>query len=535
MQDEQLKRKQGDKEEVVLDKESLKQHLVVRKMKETIRFIDENPFALRNLQFSHDHRFIAATFDTENSNFLVVKDMNAGMTGFIAQGVDPFTVFDHEYGLFYVEKDQETGKGRKVFRMDFARERNEEEKILEQTRVNIAEQALNDSELVFEEKDRMFSCEVLQSLSGDYVFIKSDNLSFDPKRIATEFRFRASNRTQGDFLIIQERKEGVNYDVKHQGNSFYLLVSTPEEYNGQILKLEIPPYQLYTPPSEPLIESSSKDLQHSFLGAKPHLPHNPSVYIEHIEAFRDHLVSILIDCSTSLQHIQVDNFSTSTTDIVSYDKYEGSLKVANSKSYRLKLDQGCQDFNSNSFAYILSTLHSPDQLIAYNLDTRLNTLISHNYEIPGVRVQDYTSERIVLPANDGEMIPVTLIYNKKLVKTGNQAAGIVESYGGDIENSHNYQLNPAWYSVLDRGFLWIVPHVRGSFDVNRVWYDRGTGLGKIRHFQDLLDVIVSLFSEKIISSASGYATCPSGGLAFASLMMKEPELLSSVVLRVRII
>jgi oligopeptidase B len=150
-------------------------------------------------------------------------------------------------------------------------------------------------------------------------------------------------------------------------------------------------------------------------------------------------------------------------------------------------------------------------------------------------VQDYTSERIVLPANDGEMIPVTLIYNKKLVKTGNQAAGIVESYGGDIENSHNYQLNPAWYSVLDRGFLWIVPHVRGSFDVNRVWYDRGTGLGKIRHFQDLLDVIVSLFSEKIISSASGYATCPSGGLAFASLMMKEPELLSSVVLRVRII
>jgi len=528
-------RTQNEKEELVISQEELITHPVLQNNKDLVNFLQNSPFSIQNLQFSHDHRFIAISFPTVHSLGLIVKDMNTGMTGFFVENIDSFVVFDNLYGLFYVEKDRDTGKGRKVWRKDFGKEKTEDEKILEDTRLNIAGEPSVFSELIYEEADRSYSVEVLQSLSSEYVLLKSDNLSFDPLRIATEFRFRASNRSEGNFLIIQERKEGRNYEVKHQGQYFYLLVSSPEEYNGKVLRLEIPPLSSYVPPEGPIVYADTKDLQSDFLGAQVFRPHSAQVYIEHIEAYKDHLISILIDTENSMQHIQVDNFSTGSTDIVAYDKYEGALKVANNKSYRIKLDQTEQDYYSGSFNYVLSTLHSPDQQIGYDLHTRANEVLRTVYDVPGVRLQDYTSERIVLPANDGVLIPVTLIYHKKNVKTGDKAAAIIESYGGDIENSHNFQLNYSWFSILDRGFIWAIPHVRGSFDVNRTWYDQGTGVNKIRHFQDLLDVIVSLFSEKIVSSASGYSVVPSGGLAFAALFLREPELLSCAVLRVMII
>lgn len=531
-QQDRLIRVSNDKEEVVISKQELISHPVLQKNKSLVDYLQNSQFVISNLQFSHDHRFIAVCFPTELSEGLIVKDMSTGMTGFYVENIDNYVVFDNLYGLFYVEKDQETGKGRKVWRKDFGKEKTEDEKVLEETRINIAGKPSVYAELVYEEPDPNFSVEVSQSLSKEYVFIKSDNLSYDPFLISTEFRFRASNKTQGDFLIIQERKEGQNYDVKHQGQYFYLLVSTPEEYNGKVLILDIPPLSSYYPPDGPVIFAETKELQHEFLGAKVFRPHNSQVYIEHVEAFKDHLVSILIDTDNSMQHIQVDNFLNESTDIVAYDKYEGSLKVANNKSYRIKLDQTDQEFYGQSFNYILSTLHCPDQKISYDLKTRMNKVLSYSYEVPEVRIQDYTSERIVLPANDGELIPVTLIYNKRNVATGDKAAAIVESYGGEVENSHNFKLNPFWYSVLDRGFLWVIPHVRGSHDITRTWYDRGSGTNKIRHLQDLLDTIVSLYSEKIVSSASGYSTTPSGGLSFAALMQKEPELLSCAVLRV---
>jgi oligopeptidase B len=458
--------------------------------------------------------------------------MAKGMTGFYVEDVDEFFVFDQVYGLFYINRDTLTGKGTECFRADLNPDIEEDEEILNQTRLNVGNVPVVKSELIYKEKDPSFSLEVSSTLSNEYILIKSDNLSYDPYRIAVEFRYRASNKSSGEFLIIQERKEGRNYDVKHQKDFFYLLVSTPEEYNGKVLRLSIPPYSSYSVPPEPLVLPETSEVSTEFLGASAYIPHNENVYIEHLEAYSNHLVEILIDTETSLQYIQVENSSLGTTDIVSYDKYEGQLKVANNKSYRIKMDGGFQDYNDKNFRYVLSTLHSPEQIISYDLDTRTNDVLDYYYTIPGVRLENYTSERIVLPANDGVMIPITLVYHKKNVKTGNNAVGIVQSFGGDIENSHNFKLDYHWYSVLDRGFIWIIPHVRGSNDVNRKWYEQGIQHNKIRHFQDLLDISVSLVAEKIVRGISGYSSNPSGGLALAALIMKEPNLFSATVMRV---
>ena len=532
-QDDGIARQQGETVEVVVSREEMLAHPVLQHNERIMNYLRGNQLTVKNLHFSLDHRLVSICFDTDISQGLVVKDMVKGMTGFFVEDVDNFFVFDHQGGLFYVTQDRLTKKGKQCFRAAFNVELPEEEQILYDTRINIGQIPVVNSELIYAERDPSSSVEVSSTLSGQYILIKSDNLSYDPSKISVEFRYRASNRTAGDFLKIQERKEGINYDVKQLGDHFYLLVSSPEEYNGKILSLPIPPYSSYFPPSTPAEIPSTSEILGSFLGAATHTPHNPKVYIEHIEAYEGFLVQILTDTDTSLQYIQVDNFVTGASDIVAYDKYEGQLKVANNKSYRIKIAGDSQNYYDKSFRYLLSTLHSPEQIISYDLETRTNTVLDHAYFVPEVRIEDYTSERIVLPANDGEMIPVTIIYHKKNVRTGDGAAAIVHSFGGNLEGSHNFQLDYTWYSALDRGYMWVIPHVRGSFDVNRPWYERGVQLVKPRHFQDLLDVIVSLASEKIARGVSGYSHTPSGGLALMALVVKEPELLSAVVCRVR--
>lgn len=86
--------------------------------------------------------------------------------------------------------------------------------------------------------------------------------------------------------------------------------------------------------------------------------------------------------------------------------------------------------------------------------------------------------------------------------------------------------------MLDRGFIWAIPHVRGTADLTHTWLHRGTGPNKIRHFQDILDITVSLVSEGIAENVSAHGNGPSGGLSIAAVLTKEPHLFSAIVLKV---
>lgn len=454
------------------------------------------------------------------------------MTGFFVQGVDEYCIFDRIHGLYYVQKDTDTDKGTKVFRAEINPNLTKEEQILRDTQINIGKLVLVDSELVYTEKDPNFHVKVYGSLSGEYIFIKSSNLSKDFKRIATEVRFRASNRKDLMFLIIQERKEGVFYDTKHQENHFYILVTTAEEPNGKILELPIPPYQSFRPPSELLQISESKDLIGEFMGAKTHIAHRNNISIDFLETYKENSVQILTDTDTSLQYIQVENLVSGSKDLVNYDTYEGQLKIANNKSYRIHVMPEKQDYFSHFFNYKLSVLHSPNKLLKYNLNTRSNEMLDLEQQINGVRLEDYASERIVLLANDKERIPVTLIYNKKFAQSGSESNVVMHTYGGETKNTHNFMLDYLWLSMLDRGFIWAIPHIRGSIDVNNKWYMSGVQENKTTHFQDFIDVAVSLVSEKIAGHLHAYGQGHSGGLTVASAILRQPGIFTSAILRV---
>ena len=514
-------RKKGEETQEVLSEKDIAEHPL----------LGNQPVEILNTQFSHNHRYIAVSLQLENTVGIIVKDLeNQEMKGFYAQNVDEFCVFDEADGLYYVEKDKLTGKGKKVVRVDLNPALTEEECILQETKLKIAKQSSLPSRVEYEERDPNFTVELGTTLSGQYVLIRSDNLATDPGLQASEFRFKPSNSPEKDFLIVQERKEGVFYTVKQQEEEFYILVVTQEKPNGEILKVKIPPYNSYAAPQEPPQLSESTELTGDFLGAEVYLSHDNNVLIEHMESFHKHLVQILTDTETSLQYIQVQNLESGGKDLVTYSDYEGHLKIANNKSYRINLLPENQNYFSETFKYKLSTLHSPNQILNYDLNSRTNDLEDLEEYIKGVNLSDYTSERIVLPANDQERIPLTLVYNKKFVKSGDNFM-VLHTSGGDTENWHKFTLDYRWLSMLDRGVVWAIPHIRGSPDLNLEWYKSGVGLNKKRHFQDLLDISVSLVGEKIARHLCVFGEGPSGGLTAASVLMKEPNLYSGVVLR----
>lgn len=326
--------------------------------------------------------------------------------------VDDFCEFDEKSGLYYTKVNADTLLPTSVYRADLSPPQSETEEILRQTQVQVAQTPIDVSQLIYEETDPQFSVDgesytVSLSLSGQYLFIRSCHVNVNYE--TTEIRFRAVNKPNLDFLIVQQREEGVFYDVKHQGEFFYILSSSAQEPNGTIYRLEIPPVYRYEPCPEPEL-STRVELSDKFLGATVFRPPQPQVYIQHLETLRRHIIQILRDTTTSLQYIQVDNLHNGEQQLVTYDQFQGELQVANNKSYRLHLMK--QDYDGDEFAYRLSTLHHPDRVMSLNLPTRRNKVVKLDRYYPDLRPEDYGSERIVLGANDGERIPVTLIYHK---------------------------------------------------------------------------------------------------------------------------
>jgi oligopeptidase B len=517
-------------EKMILNIEQLRNHKLLKEDAGVQEFLKEDPFPLLNTEFSPDGRFVAFLFELPDSNMLVVKDtVLDDFTGFLVRDVGHYFVFDDLNGLYFVKLNLDTKKGQKVFRADLTPPKSQEEAILEDARQRIAKKPVLRVDLVYEEKDYNFSVDISSTLSRQYILITSDNKSDDRRIRANEMRFRASNRSDGDWILLREREEGVFYDAKQLEEYLYIMFTSLSEPNSKILRTKIPSTYRYNP--VPAETSDRTDVTTDFLGAEIYIPYSETVSMISFESFKNYIVIIQSDTETSLEYIKLINLRNSTTAVVSYQDYEGQLKIANNKSYRIHQIPTEYSYDSDSFVYRLSTLNSPDKMINYNMNTRQNTVLRPDYHMPDVRLEDYTSERIVLSANDGERIPVTLIYNKNLVRQNKDNYVVLQSYGGDRENTHNFTLNPHWISMLDRGFLWAIPHVRGSADVTTQWFLKGSGQNKTRHLQDFLDVAVSLASEKIASHLCAYSDNPSGGLTIASVILKEPQIFESAAIR----
>jgi protease II len=176
----------------------------------------------------------------------------------------------------------------------------------------------------------------------------------------------------------------------------------------------------------------------SFLGAAEVQGHADNASIDYLEVFAEYNLQVLTDTETSLQYIKADNILSGTTDLVTYDDYSGPLQVANSKSYRIAMLRENNEFTTHKLAYRLTTLHKPPQVLELDLLTRDNAVKQYEEQYEGVRHEDYVSERILLPGNDGVKLPVTLLYSKVAVRSQKSNCVLLHSTGADPALGHNF-------------------------------------------------------------------------------------------------
>ncbi len=248
------------------------------------------------------------------------------------------------------------------------------------------------------------------------------------------------------------------------------------------------------------------------------IPHRENVRLEHISAFREHIV--VFERENGLKNIRILNMKTNENHYINipepvYDLWEGDNP----------------EYNTNLFRFEYTSLVTPKSVFDYNMDTKTLYLKKQD-EIPsGYDADQYQSERIFAKADDGTLIPISLVYKKGLKKDGNNPLYLYGygSYGASMDP--NFSMNRL--SLLNRGFVFAITHIRGGEEMGRYWYEQGKLLNKRNTFTDFISCAEHLIAEKytsndklVISGASA------GGLLMGAVTNMRPDLFSVVIAKV---
>ena len=351
-----------------------------------------------------------------------------------------------------------------------------------------------DDVLIFHEKDETFDVNVFKTKSLEYIFIASSST------ISDEMRFIPAENVFADWTVIQPRIEDLEYSVEHYQDEFYIINNADDALNFKIVKTKV---------AQPGIENWVEVI-----------PHRKETLLEGFEIFNDYLV--LEERTEGLLHIKIiDNHSGNSHYLQfsdpTYTAYIG-----------LNLE-----FNTQKLRFGYTSLTKPNSTLEYDMEAR-TTKILKEQEVLGGKffVENYVSERIWAPSRDGKnKIPISLVYHKNTTKSADTPLLLYGygSYGHTVDASFsNVRL-----SILDRGFIYAIAHIRGGEYLGREWYEGGKMLAKKNTFFDFIDAGKHLISENYTSAKHLYAMGGSaGGLLMGAVMNYEPELFNGIVAQV---
>jgi oligopeptidase B len=424
---------------------------------------------------SPDHQLLAYSVDTSGAeNYtLYVKNLNSGE---LLKDVIPNTYYSVEWAndnmtLFYNILD-EAQRPYKLFRHKLGTEPK-------------------DDVLVYHEKDDAYYLDLKKSKSKDYIFINLGSM------VTTEVRYLDANNPEGDFKLIHPRQHEMEYYVEHHGDDFYILTND----NAKNFKLMRVPVE--NPSKENWVEV---------------IPHSESVKIDDMELFKDHLV--VYERENGLKKIRITNLTSDQTHYVEFLEPVYTLWQANNP-----------DFNTNLLRFNYSSLIVPRSVFDYNMDTKIRELKKQYEVLGGYNPSLYQSERIFAKAEDGTMVPISLVYKKGMIKDGKNPL-FLYGYGAYGSSSEPY-FSSNRLSLLDRGFIYAIAHVRGGGEMGRYWYEDGKLLHKRNTFTDFIACAEHLIAQKYTSReklvmAGGSA----GGLLMGAVTNMRPDLFKAVIAEV---
>ena len=347
--------------------------------------------------------------------------------------------------------------------------------------------------MVFNEKDDTFNVSVSKEKSRKYIIIGSEST------LTTEYRILNSDTPDGEFVVFQPRVRGLEYSISHFGDSFYILTNKDKATNFKLMKT----------PEKATAKENWKDV----------IAHRKDVLLEDIEIFRNYLV--VEERSNGLNHIRIMPWSGAGEYYLPFG----------SETYNAYTTTNV-DFDTDILRYSYQSLATPSSVVNFNMKTKEKE-IKKEQEVLGGKFDknNYIEERVWATATDGTKVPISLVYRKGLKKDGKNPL-LLYSYGSYGVTMDTY-FSSTRLSILDRGFVFAIAHIRGGEDLGRQWYEDGKLLKKKNTFTDFIDCSKFLIQEKYTSPKHLYAEGGSaGGLLMGAVVNMAPELYNGVIAQV---
>lgn len=346
---------------------------------------------------------------------------------------------------------------------------------------------VSSDKLVFEEKDPSFNTFVFNSKSEEYIIIGSVS------KTTSEYRLLPSNRPQGSFWLFTKRIQGLEYDIEPIGNTCFLRTNYKAE-NFRLMQSPLPG----TPPER------WKEL----------VPGNDSILLEGFEVFDQYLV--LQERNKGLVRFRFAPLRTMEFHEIPLDDeaYSASL----SSNFRL---------DTKRVRYTYSSLATPSTVYEFDMETNQRMMLKQDKVYGAFDPSDYVVERIYVPSSDHRMIPLSLVYRKDKKKENMPLLLYgYGAYGISTEPDFQYQR----LSLLDRGFIYAIAHVRGGEEMGRSWYEEGKLLQKKNTFSDFIRCADFLVEKGYTSPDRLFAQGRSaGGLLMGVVVNTRPDLFKGVL------
>jgi len=347
------------------------------------------------------------------------------------------------------------------------------------------------TDLIFEEKDELFDIGAVRSRDKAVILLGSQS------KTSSEWQYLPANNATAELKIISAREANHEYNVDQRGDLFYIRSNKGAKN-----------FRVVTAPVANPAQANWKEL----------VAHRPEVKVEDIDLFADYLV--LSEWEKGLENIEIFDFRKNKTNRVNFPEPVYSASVAQNR-----------EFASTVLRYNYQSLVTPSSVFDYDMNTRKATLLKET-EVPGgFDKKNYKSERLFASAKDGTKIPLSLVYRKE-TKLDGSAPLLLYGYG-----SYGYSISPSFsssrLSLLDRGVIYVIAHIRGGGELGEEWREAGRMMKKINTFTDFIDSADYLVKGKYTSSdrlviQGGSA----GGLLMGAVTNMRPDLFTAVVAQV---
>ncbi|WP_422859772.1 S9 family peptidase [Flagellimonas sp. S174] len=432
-------------------------------------------FNLRGISISPNNELAAYAVDTVSRRQYTIQIKNLKTGEVYPDKIDNTTGSsvwaDDNKTLFYTKKDPVTLRSDKIYK-------------------HVLGTSSEKDELVFHEEDDTFSTFVYKSKSREYIIIGSVST------LTSEYQILKANDPSGEFKVFSPRERGLEYSISHYQEGFYVLTNKDGATNFKLMQT-----------------TSAKTESSNW---KEFIPHREDVLLEDVDIFKEYYV--LSERKNGLNELKITRWDNSDSYYLPFD----SETYVAGTSVNL-------DFDTQVLRYFYNEMGAPYAIIDFDMDTKSKTILKE-LEVLGGKFdkENYRTKRVWATARDGAKVPISMVYHKSTPMDG--TSPLLQYAYGSYGNTIDPYFSSIRLSLLDRGFVYAIAHVRGGEYLGRPWYEDGKLLRKKNTFTDFIDCSKFLIAENYTSAEHLYASGGSaGGLLMGAIVNMAPELYNGVI------